>query len=235
METVVREYRSAILHQLRCDDRGDHFLRPLNVRLLGIPHYRSVIKRPIDLYTIEMRFYEGEYGSGARAYGPEGVSMADALCWDDDAAFWADLMRVYTNALTFFGPTTKIHLAARRALPKVIQARIRARRAIARARQAEDEAMVAAPPPAPPVVKAKAKSKAAAAKAEGPAPIPYYVLQGMGRAMPGLSPALITQIAMCVVGPGEPLSEDLEFNLDELPRHTQHQIKAILDANKVKY
>ncbi|KAJ1456661.1 hypothetical protein M885DRAFT_517057 [Pelagophyceae sp. CCMP2097] len=71
-----------------------YFRTPVDAVALGIPHYASVIDRPMDLGTIERRLDLNDYAS-----------------WE---AFSTDVRLVFTNAMTFNrDPAHQVHAAAR--------------------------------------------------------------------------------------------------------------------------
>ncbi len=240
MEETVTAYRSALLSRLAAEDPHRIYAEPLDPVKLGIPHYRLVIKHPMDLRTIQCRIEDGDYGSG------EEGEEAERLCWQDDAAFFDDVARVYLNGIRFFPPASRAHRIARRLLQVAREARDDALAQIkaVREREAREEREQQRAMDALDAAEAEAASSAATASARGKAKrqqpptrgaaIPYYVIREMMSVIPGLPPDLIGEIVL-ILRPSAKLEEEVEVDLHREPIEAVFRVRALLDARKVKY
>ena len=78
-----------ILTLLKKHRSADPFLRPVDPVALRIPDYLTIIKEPMDLSTVEKKLSEGEYLT--------------------QAAFEADVNRIWANAFLYNLPNTQIY------------------------------------------------------------------------------------------------------------------------------
>ncbi len=230
MEATIAAYRESLVRNLIARDVTGLFSFPMDVVALGIPHYRTVVKRPIDLQTIQNRVRMGEYGCGWA-----GSSIAEVLCWDNDAAFFEDITRIYTNAILFFGPESIVHKTARQTLPYVAAEREKARGAIAAVREViEAEAIESEEEEEEAYAEEIIAPKEVEEEKQKVKHTPYYILQAMGRVLPTLPPSTMLSVAQCIKADAAP-GDELEFNLDELDAETQAKIRSVLDSDKIKY
>ncbi|GMH91333.1 hypothetical protein TL16_g12027 [Triparma laevis f. inornata] len=71
------------------------FLQPVDPVALGIPDYPDIIKKPMDLQTMQLKLDKGFY------------NKADGEC-DFYGRFWKDLELMFSNAVVFNGPSSEV-------------------------------------------------------------------------------------------------------------------------------
>ncbi len=52
-----------IFKLLKAHDKAYPFMKPVDPEELGIPEYRTIVKDPMDLGTIEQKFYKDDYSA----------------------------------------------------------------------------------------------------------------------------------------------------------------------------
>jgi len=83
-----------ILQEIKRHEWAWPFLEPVNIVVLNIPDYFSVIKHPMDLQTLEINLLNKKY---------ESINQ-----------FATDMRRIWTNCYTYNAPETDVSLMARK-------------------------------------------------------------------------------------------------------------------------
>lgn len=123
-DELVAWSRRQLLEELHAADELGLYTTPIRPREMGIPHYTSVIKHPVDLETIERRIEGGAF----------------PVWHGGDRAFYDEVGRVYANGLRFFAYGSRAHTLARKLLEHTEKARqVFLRRRIAAIKREEDD------------------------------------------------------------------------------------------------
>ena len=96
-----------VLNYLKSNVKIVPFLNPVDPVALNIPEYPDIIKKPMDLSTIEKKLTRGEYGRippGGEYSSPVGKML--------HGPFYGDVMQVFQNAMTFNPQGDWIHTDA---------------------------------------------------------------------------------------------------------------------------
>lgn len=84
------------------------FLEPVDPIALNIPTYRTIIKKPMDLSTLESKLHAGEYTPIPPCHPPFQTAVARML----NGPFKADLELIFDNAMLFNPPGDWVHVSA---------------------------------------------------------------------------------------------------------------------------
>ena len=103
-----------ILELVSSHAKAGPFMAPVDPEALDIPTYFDVIKQPMDLGTMQKKLDEGDYSNNLPP--PEGAdeyaTIAKSIETMVYGPFYADLLLVVDNAMTFNSPDDWIHKEA---------------------------------------------------------------------------------------------------------------------------
>ena len=107
-----------IIEYLKLHPRAEIFMNPVDPVALGIPTYFTIVKRPMDISTLEANLEKGLYSTIVTPTGK--TAVARML----NGPFKQDALLIFDNAILFNPPDDWIHLTAasiRKALLKKIE------------------------------------------------------------------------------------------------------------------
>jgi len=97
----------AVIEYLKSNIKIVPFLKPVDPVALQIPTYFDVIKKPMDLSTVESNLLKGEYGRI-----PPNDTFSSPISKMLNGPFYSHIMRIFDNAIIFNRPGDWIHADA---------------------------------------------------------------------------------------------------------------------------
>ena len=100
---LARDKLLAFLNSMMKSSKAAMFLHPVDPIALNLPDYLSIIKKPMDLYTINSKLTSGEYDSNDSFF--EDLD----LVWSNCLLYNPPTLQIYKNALDFQKQCIKFH------------------------------------------------------------------------------------------------------------------------------
>ncbi len=101
-----------ILTKLKNNENSLSFLRPVNYRELGLPDYPKIIRKSMDIATVESKYKRKEYSSLAKIYDDL------QLIWDNCKKFNMEGSTIYEQADKMENFTDQLYKANFNSIPK---------------------------------------------------------------------------------------------------------------------